>query len=235
MFDQLSLLSSQPCTHLTSLFLRLVSWLLLQFDYTLRRKGVEKMIAVVMEKSCRNPRDWAGAVGGKLGGLLYIDLSEEAQFDGGLNHLIKEIEKVTSEERVVGQTSSSDAVAGANDAAETTSKASLQRAESGHIAPRKLSSNPALLKGREEAVSLGLVTLLEQAGVEASPAQLEAGASFCASEGALSIKEVAMYGKVGGLLTAMGLKPIPQEKAREALEALAPHAPRRRGSCCSVM
>ena len=51
-----------------------------EFDYALRRKGVKKMIACVMEKECRNPNDWEGVVGGKLGGLLYIDLSDDATF-----------------------------------------------------------------------------------------------------------------------------------------------------------
>lgn len=63
------------------------------------------MIAVVMEKSCRNPRDWAGAVGGKLGGLLYIDLSEEAQWDVNMKRLIDEINRVTIDERIFGRKS----------------------------------------------------------------------------------------------------------------------------------
>ena len=48
-----------------------------EFDYALNYKGVEKMIVVVMEKGCRDTKKWRGTVGGKLGGTLYIDMSED--------------------------------------------------------------------------------------------------------------------------------------------------------------
>ena len=48
-----------------------------EFDYACRRKGVSTMIPVVMERGCRNPGGWAGTVGGKLGGKLYVDLSSD--------------------------------------------------------------------------------------------------------------------------------------------------------------
>jgi len=48
-----------------------------QFDYALRSKGARSMIAIVMEPRMRNPGNWKGQVGGKLGGKLYIDLSED--------------------------------------------------------------------------------------------------------------------------------------------------------------
>lgn len=42
------------------------------------------MIAVVMEPRCRNTSEWKGAVGGKLGPKLYIDLSEDGPaFEAG--------------------------------------------------------------------------------------------------------------------------------------------------------
>lgn len=47
-----------------------------EFDYAVRRKGVANMIPVVMETGCRDTRSWAGAVGFKLGGQIYHDLSE---------------------------------------------------------------------------------------------------------------------------------------------------------------
>ena len=64
-----------------------LAFVLSQFDYSLRRKGLEKMIAVVMEKACRNPKDWTGTVGGKLGGMLYIDLTgdDDSSFNGGMH------------------------------------------------------------------------------------------------------------------------------------------------------
>ena len=67
-----------------------------EFDYALRRKGVAKMIACVMEPQCRNPKDWEGVVGGKLGGLLYIDLSDDATLEDKVaNELVDEVNKVT--------------------------------------------------------------------------------------------------------------------------------------------
>ena len=67
-----------------------------EFDYALRRKGVEKMIVVVMEKGCRNTKEWTGAVGGKLGGTLYHDLSSDdvATFDARVKELSAEIRAV---------------------------------------------------------------------------------------------------------------------------------------------
>ena len=63
-----------------------------EFDYGCRRKGVEKMISVVMERGCRNPNDWSGTVGGKLGGMLYVDLSSDGDgFGEGVKRLAAEI------------------------------------------------------------------------------------------------------------------------------------------------
>ena len=50
------------------------------------------MIVVVMEKDCRNTNEWTGAVGGKLGGTLYIDLSSDdvATFDAKVKDISAE-------------------------------------------------------------------------------------------------------------------------------------------------
>ena len=48
-----------------------------EFDYTCNRKGVERMLAVVMEPSCTDTREWRGAVGMRLGSKLYQNLSSE--------------------------------------------------------------------------------------------------------------------------------------------------------------
>lgn len=70
-----------------------------RFDYALRRKGVEKMIVCVMESSCRNPNSWAGGVGAKMGGLLYVDMSNDERLLGsGLEHLIEELKRMTHDE-----------------------------------------------------------------------------------------------------------------------------------------
>jgi hypothetical protein len=41
----------------------------IEFDYTMRRKGPEMVVPVVMEPSCLNPREWEGAVGAQVGVL----------------------------------------------------------------------------------------------------------------------------------------------------------------------
>ena len=59
-----------------------------EFDYACNRKGVERMVAVVMEAGCADTREWRGAVGMRLGGHLYHDLSADAaQLAPGLNTL----------------------------------------------------------------------------------------------------------------------------------------------------
>ena len=67
-----------------------------EFDYACRRKGVDRMIPVVMEEGCRNASEWAGTVGGKLGGLLYFDLtSDGVAFDETVKRLADEIRVVS--------------------------------------------------------------------------------------------------------------------------------------------
>ena len=66
-----------------------------EFDYALLRKGVANMVACVMEPGMRNPKTWAGVVGGKLGTNLYVDLAHDEGDEGftsGVQRLIKEIQ-----------------------------------------------------------------------------------------------------------------------------------------------
>ena len=65
-----------------------------EFDYASRRKGIEKMIAAVMEPRCRDPTKWQGAVGMTLGGRLYKDLAED-DVAAGVQALMEEIVRVT--------------------------------------------------------------------------------------------------------------------------------------------
>ena len=68
-----------------------------EFDYACRRKGVERMIPVVMEQGCRNSSEWTGTVGGKLGGLLYFDLSSDGvDFDKVVKRLADEIRLISA-------------------------------------------------------------------------------------------------------------------------------------------
>ena len=67
----------------------------LEFDYSVLRKGVGKMVAVVMEPGMRNPKNWVGVVGAKLGTSLYVDLTgdhTDEDFTTGIQHLVREIE-----------------------------------------------------------------------------------------------------------------------------------------------
>ena len=53
------------------------------------------MVACVMEPGMRNPKTWAGVVGGKLGTSLYVALSHDEGDDGfasGVQRLTKEIQ-----------------------------------------------------------------------------------------------------------------------------------------------
>ena len=61
--------------------------------------GVDKMISVVMEPSCRSPGNWPnGTVRGKLGLKLYVDLADDgAGFDRGIERLIAELRATISE------------------------------------------------------------------------------------------------------------------------------------------
>ena len=59
-----------------------------EFDYACNRKGVERMLAVVMEEDCTDSRTWQGAVGMRLGSTLYQDLSGgEVQHAGAVAKL----------------------------------------------------------------------------------------------------------------------------------------------------
>ena len=68
-----------------------------EYGYASRRKGLEKMIAVVMEPDCQDTKTWQGAVGGGLGGHLYINLTrdDDSSFESGMKNLVEEILKVT--------------------------------------------------------------------------------------------------------------------------------------------
>ena len=66
--------ASMRCCRVDALLLRCCGT-----DYALLRKGVGRMIPVVMEPRCRNTRTWVGTVGGKLGGILYIDYADDGE------------------------------------------------------------------------------------------------------------------------------------------------------------
>ena len=67
-----------------------------EFEYALRRKGVEAFVPVLMDSGKCNTRDWWGPVGGWLGGMLYVDLSSDdtERFAGGVRMLSAEIKRL---------------------------------------------------------------------------------------------------------------------------------------------
>ena len=78
-----------------------------EFGYSLNRKGVERLIAVVMEPACRDPTQWQGAVGLRLGSTLYIDCSAEvgsAAFNAGVEALTAEVRKRVQPDESVPRT-----------------------------------------------------------------------------------------------------------------------------------
>jgi hypothetical protein len=107
-------------------------------------------------------------------------------------------------------------------AASEAPPASESLAETSHGPPRKLSSDPRILRGHERARELGLSALLESVGItrSLSDEQLAAGAEFCDGEGAISMEDITEYGKTEGLLAAMDLKEIPRAKLRKGFYKL---------------
>jgi hypothetical protein len=67
----------------------------LEFGYSVRRKGVDKMIPVVLDPSMRNTREWTGKLGFNLGGLLYVDCSSDEKLEESVDSLCREIKKRT--------------------------------------------------------------------------------------------------------------------------------------------
>ena len=70
----------------------------LEFEYATRNKTSSKMIAVIMEKSMSNSREWTGSVGMHLGGKIYVDmtgdLEDEAYLSKQMEILQREIQSI---------------------------------------------------------------------------------------------------------------------------------------------
>ena len=69
-----------------------------EFDYACNRKGVERILPVVMEGSCSDPRGWQGAIGMRLGNQLHQNLSEDGVgFNSGVVELVARIRSQLNE------------------------------------------------------------------------------------------------------------------------------------------
>ena len=77
----------------------------LEFDYTCNRKGVESIVALVMEPRCHNTKAWGGPVGGYLGGRLYLDLTKDdaEAFEVGAHKLVAEVRKLQAAAELRGE------------------------------------------------------------------------------------------------------------------------------------
>lgn len=74
-----------------------------EFEYAERTKGVDKLVAVVMDPAVRNPREWRGGVGMVLGSHPFKDLSmdeSEATWEANLNGLYMELMALLKGERL---------------------------------------------------------------------------------------------------------------------------------------
>lgn len=69
---------------------------LAEFNYALSRRGVARLIPVVLEPSCLQTATWQGPVGLRLCSQLYIDLSMDAHhpaFAAGARALVAEVQE----------------------------------------------------------------------------------------------------------------------------------------------
>ena len=64
-----------------------------EFEYALRRKGVENLIVVVMEEECKSPKDWNGPVGVALGSHLYHTFFKDQDLKNCVDKLAEEIRR----------------------------------------------------------------------------------------------------------------------------------------------
>ena len=65
----------------------------LEFIHASNTKTKAKMVAVVLDRECLDSKKWVGPVGIVLGGELYIDFTDESDFDMKINNIVIEIGK----------------------------------------------------------------------------------------------------------------------------------------------
>ena len=63
-----------------------------EFEYACNRKGVEKMLSVVMEADCTDTSSWQGIVGGRFGSRLYYDFSSDDALDTAVKQIADALE-----------------------------------------------------------------------------------------------------------------------------------------------
>ena len=63
----------------------------LEFNYAMRRKTKDLMVAVVMESACARSSDWTGPVGMAIGGEMYVPFFDEIDFEHKVDMLFDQI------------------------------------------------------------------------------------------------------------------------------------------------
>ena len=63
----------------------------LEFNYAMRRKTNDLMVAVVMESACARSSDWTGPLGMALGGQLYVPFFDENDFQRKVDEVFDQI------------------------------------------------------------------------------------------------------------------------------------------------
>ena len=66
----------------------------LEFGYACRRKTGARMLPVVMEAEMRDTSQWEGQVGLVLGGSLYVDLSDDNNYDAKIDDIVNRVIKI---------------------------------------------------------------------------------------------------------------------------------------------
>jgi len=69
-----------------------------QAEFTYAKNQGKKMIPIVMESGMRDSKKWAGPLGLRLGGHLYVDMSETGS-ENDITALIKNLNKTWSQQQ----------------------------------------------------------------------------------------------------------------------------------------
>jgi len=65
----------------------------IEFQYARTQKGVENILTVVMEPSCKDVREWKGSLGAALGDNLYYSFTEDKELKSCIEEVLCEIKR----------------------------------------------------------------------------------------------------------------------------------------------
>jgi hypothetical protein len=63
----------------------------MEFLYAQRRRGIPNMIPIIMENRMKDTKQWGGALGMAMGGVLYVN------FSGDENQILQSFKSLTDE------------------------------------------------------------------------------------------------------------------------------------------